>query len=81
MLCGDKKRCISVKKTREIMVDFKREKDPPLLYLRRVDVDMASSNKYPDVHFFNDLTWSANTSCLVRKSLSASQHSQLAVKS
>ncbi|PWA24710.1 hypothetical protein CCH79_00010204 [Gambusia affinis] len=60
--------CINVKKTKEMLVDFRRDKDPlQPLYIQLASVEVFSSYRYLGVYISNDLTWSTNTSRMVRK--------------
>ncbi|KAI3376821.1 hypothetical protein L3Q82_000396 [Scortum barcoo] len=60
--------CINVKKTKEMIVDFRRGRHlPSPLYIGGTAVEVVSSFRYLGVHISDDLTWSKNTSCLIRK--------------
>ncbi|KAI3351327.1 hypothetical protein L3Q82_005622 [Scortum barcoo] len=61
--------CINVKKTKEMIVDFRRGRHlPSPLYIGGYNaVEVVSSFRYLGVHISDDLTWSKNTSCLIRK--------------
>ena len=66
--CRDNNLCINVKKTKEMIVDFRRSRHlPPPLHIGGTAVEVVSSYKYLGVHISDDLTWSTNTSSLVRK--------------
>ncbi|KAI3374040.1 hypothetical protein L3Q82_022606, partial [Scortum barcoo] len=56
--------CINVKKTKEMIVDFRRGRHlPSPLYIGGTAVEVVSSFRYLGVHISDDLTWSKNTSC------------------
>ncbi|GAA6231470.1 uncharacterized protein LOC109141784 [Lates japonicus] len=66
--CRDNNLCINVKKTKEMIVDFRRGRHlPPPLHIGGTAVEVVSSFRYLGVHISDDLTWSTNTSCLIRK--------------
>ncbi len=66
--CRGNNLCINVKKTKEMVVDFRRDRRPlPPLYIGGVAVEVVSSFRYLGVYITEDLTWSANTTRLVRK--------------
>ncbi|KAI3362572.1 hypothetical protein L3Q82_001607 [Scortum barcoo] len=70
--CRQNNLCINVKKTKEMIVDFRRGRHlPSPLYIGGTAVEVVSSFRYLGVHISDDLTWSKNTSCLIRK---AHQH-------
>ncbi|KAI3374203.1 hypothetical protein L3Q82_006058 [Scortum barcoo] len=53
-----------------MMVDFRRGRHlhlPSPLYIGGTAVEVVSSFRYLGVHISDDLTWSKNTSCLIRK--------------
>ncbi|PWA27346.1 hypothetical protein CCH79_00000570, partial [Gambusia affinis] len=61
---GENNLCTNVRKTKEMVVDFRKLKDPlHLLYIGGAAMEVVSS--------YNELTWSANTLHLVKK---AHQH-------
>ncbi len=80
--------CINGKKTKEMVVDFRRDKrPPPPLYIGIVAVEVVSSFSYLGVYITEDLTWRTNTTfsflklldcwalaMLCRHSLSPSKH-------
>lgn len=54
--------------TKEMVVDFRRDKLPPSpLHIGGAAVEIISSYSYLGVHLTENLTWSSNTSCLVKK--------------
>ncbi|TKS65262.1 putative RNA-directed DNA polymerase from transposon X-element [Collichthys lucidus] len=66
--CSANNLCINVKKTKEMIVDFRRGRHlPPPLHIGGTAVEVVSSLRYLGVNITNDLTWSTNTSYLVRK--------------
>ncbi|KAL6457442.1 hypothetical protein MHYP_G00344050 [Metynnis hypsauchen] len=67
--CSENNLCINVKKTKEVIVDFRRRSTiPPLpLHIGGSAVEVVSSYRYLGVHLSNNLTWSNNTSSLIRK--------------
>ncbi|KAI3376028.1 hypothetical protein L3Q82_016561 [Scortum barcoo] len=66
--CRQNNHCINVKKTKEMIVDFRRGRHlPSPLYIGGTAVEVVSSFRYLGVHISDDLTWSKNTSCLIRK--------------
>ncbi|KAI3359347.1 hypothetical protein L3Q82_002853 [Scortum barcoo] len=51
-----------------MIVDFRRGRHlPSPLYIGGTAVEVVSSFRYLGVHISDDLTWSNNTSCLMRK--------------
>ena len=66
--CRENNLCINVKKNKEMVVDFRRDKRPlPPLHIGGAAVEVVSSFRYLGVYISNDLTSGANTSRLVRK--------------
>ncbi|KAI4890819.1 hypothetical protein NFI96_006997 [Prochilodus magdalenae] len=66
--CRKNNPCINVKKTKEMIVDFRRGRHAHLpLHVGGSAVEVVSSYRYLGVHLSNNLTWSNNTSSLVRK--------------
>ncbi|KAI3375380.1 hypothetical protein L3Q82_021869 [Scortum barcoo] len=63
--CRQNNLCINVKKTKEMIVDFRRGRHlPSPLYIGGTAVEVVSSFRYLGVHISDDLTWSKNTSFL-----------------
>ncbi|KAI4871444.1 hypothetical protein NFI96_013072, partial [Prochilodus magdalenae] len=59
---------INVKKTKEMIVNFRRGRHAHLpLHVRGSAVEVVSNYRYLGVHLSNNLTWSNNTFSLVRK--------------
>ncbi|KAI4898399.1 hypothetical protein NFI96_002300 [Prochilodus magdalenae] len=66
--CRKNNLCINIKKTKEMIVDFRRGRHAhPPLHVGGSAVEVVSSYRYLGVHLSNNLTWSNNTSSLVRK--------------
>ncbi|KAI4897620.1 hypothetical protein NFI96_030292, partial [Prochilodus magdalenae] len=66
--CRKNNLCINVKKMKEMIVDFRRGRHAHLpLHVGGSAVEVVSSYRYLGVHLSNNLTWSNNTSSLVRK--------------
>ncbi|KAI4873264.1 hypothetical protein NFI96_029967, partial [Prochilodus magdalenae] len=66
--CRKNNLCINVKKTKEMIVDFRRGRHAHLpLHVGGSAVEVVSSYRYLGVHLSKNLTWSNNTSSLVRK--------------
>ncbi|KAI3375837.1 hypothetical protein L3Q82_004114 [Scortum barcoo] len=59
--CRQNNLCINVKKTKEMIVDFRRGRHlPSPLYIGGTAVEVVSSFRYLGVHISDDLTWSKN---------------------
>ncbi|KAI4887377.1 hypothetical protein NFI96_006708 [Prochilodus magdalenae] len=66
--CRKNNLCISIKKAKQMIVDFRRGIHAHLpLHVGGSAVEVVSSYRYLGVHLSNNLTWSNNTSSLVRK--------------
>ncbi|KAI4876824.1 hypothetical protein NFI96_006328, partial [Prochilodus magdalenae] len=66
--CRKNNLCINVKKTKEIIVDFRRGRHAHLpLHVGGSAVEVVSNYRFLGVHLSNNLTWTNNTSSLVRK--------------
>uniref|UniRef100_A0A3B1IEK6 Reverse transcriptase domain-containing protein n=1 Tax=Astyanax mexicanus TaxID=7994 RepID=A0A3B1IEK6_ASTMX len=66
--CRENNLCINVKKTKEMIVDFRRGQHAHLpLHIGGSAVEVVDSYRYLGVHLTSNLTWSNNTSTLVRK--------------
>ena len=66
--CRDNNLCINAKKTKEMIVDFRKGRHlPPPLHIEGTAVEVVSSFRYLGVHIANDLSWSTNTACLIKK--------------
>ncbi|KAL0174486.1 hypothetical protein M9458_030454, partial [Cirrhinus mrigala] len=70
--CGANNLSLNVSKTKEVVMDFRRNSvDHPLLTLDSSAVERVSSIKFLGVHITEDLTWTTNTMSLSKK---AQQH-------
>ncbi len=71
--CGANNLSLSVEKTKEVVVDFRRRNsiDHPPLTIDSSTVEKVSSTKFLGVHITEDLTWTTNTMSLSKK---AQQH-------
>uniref|UniRef100_A0AAR2LPB5 Reverse transcriptase domain-containing protein n=1 Tax=Pygocentrus nattereri TaxID=42514 RepID=A0AAR2LPB5_PYGNA len=66
--CDDNNLILNTDKTKELIVDMRKERRPHRpLFIRELEVERVSSFKYLGVHISEDLTWSLNTKQLVRK--------------
>uniref|UniRef100_A0AAR2JX07 Reverse transcriptase domain-containing protein n=1 Tax=Pygocentrus nattereri TaxID=42514 RepID=A0AAR2JX07_PYGNA len=66
--CRENNLCINVKKTKEMIVDFRRGHHDHLpLHIGGSEVEVVDSYRYLGVHLSSNLTWSNNTSTLLRK--------------
>ncbi|KAI4877369.1 hypothetical protein NFI96_009196, partial [Prochilodus magdalenae] len=66
--CRKNNLCINVKKPKEMIVDFRRGRHAHLpLHVGGSAVEVVFNYRYLGVHQSNNLTWSNNTSSLVRK--------------
>lgn len=66
--CRDNNFCIKAKKTKEMIVDFRMGRHlPPRLHIGGTEVEVVSIFRYLGVQISDDLTWSTNTSCLIRE--------------
>ena len=66
--CRANNLCINVKKTKEMVVDF-RKSAPTYspLYIGGDAVEVVTSFKYLGVHIANNLTWKHNSASLIKK--------------
>ncbi len=70
--CGDNNLSLNVGKTKEVVMDFRRNSvDHPPLTIDSSTVERVSSTKFPEVHITENLTWSTNTMSFSKK---AQQH-------
>ncbi|XP_034070999.1 uncharacterized protein LOC117545361 [Gymnodraco acuticeps] len=60
---------LNTKKTKEVIVDFRRNKDGTHspVHLSGEEVERVTSFKFLGVHISEDLSWTTNTSALVKK--------------
>uniref|UniRef100_A0AAR2IU34 Reverse transcriptase domain-containing protein n=1 Tax=Pygocentrus nattereri TaxID=42514 RepID=A0AAR2IU34_PYGNA len=66
--CDDNNLILNTDKTKELIVDMRKERRPHRpLFIRELEVERVSSFKYLGVQISEDLTWSLNTKQLVRK--------------
>lgn len=66
--CASNNLALNISKTKELILDFRRNKDAPApLYINGERVEQVSSFKFLGVHISADLSWSTNTSALVKK--------------
>uniref|UniRef100_A0A3B5PZ90 Reverse transcriptase domain-containing protein n=1 Tax=Xiphophorus maculatus TaxID=8083 RepID=A0A3B5PZ90_XIPMA len=66
--CRDNSLILNVDKTKEMIVDFRKNRPShaPLL-INSSAVEVVSSTKFLGVHITNDLTWTVNTTSLVKR--------------
>ena len=66
--CSDNNLFLNVGKTKEMIVDFRVKKSPPLpLYINGTEVEMVDTFKFLGTHISNDLSWHENTTQIVMK--------------
>ncbi len=66
--CEDNNLTLNTDKTKEIIVDMRKERRTHQpLFIRDLEVERVSSFKYLGVHISEDLTWTLNTTQLVKK--------------
>ncbi len=67
--CGANNLSLNVKKTKEVVMDFRRRNstDHPPLTIDSSTVERVSSTKFLGVHITEDLTWTTNTMSLSKK--------------
>lgn len=66
--CGENSLSLNMKKTKELMLDFRRNKNKHLpLRFGDQEVKQMSSFKFLGTHISNDLKWSVNTTAAVKK--------------
>ncbi|KAK3516475.1 hypothetical protein QTP70_017279 [Hemibagrus guttatus] len=67
--CADNYLLLNISKTKELIIDFRREKgrtyDP--IHINGMAVERVSSFKFLETHISEDLSWTTNTSSLVKK--------------
>lgn len=62
---------LNVVKTKEIVIDFSRNKTPPSpVCIGGINVEIVKSYKYLGVELDNKLEWSTNTEAVYKKGLS-----------
>ncbi len=66
--CEDNNLTLNMDKTKEMIVDMRKERRTHQpLFIRDLEVERVSSFKYLGVHISEDLTWTLNTTQLVKK--------------
>ncbi|MCP4487325.1 MAG: DUF1891 domain-containing protein [Gammaproteobacteria bacterium] len=66
--CAYNNLALNTSKTKELILDFRRNRDDPApLYINGELVERVDSFKFLGVHISADLSWSNNTSALVKK--------------
>ena len=66
--CADNNLVLNVGKTKEIVVDFRTKKLPPIpLHINGSDVEIVDTFKFLGTHISNDLTWEYNVVQIVKK--------------
>ncbi|KAL0178743.1 hypothetical protein M9458_027637 [Cirrhinus mrigala] len=66
--CGANNLSLSVSKTKEVVMDFRRNSvDHPPLTIDSLAVERVSSTKFLGVHITEDLIWTTNTMSLCKK--------------
>ena len=67
--CANNNLALNTKKTKEVIVDFRRNKDGTHspVHLSGEEVERVTSFKFLGVYISEDLSWTTNTSALVKK--------------
>ncbi|KAK2884426.1 hypothetical protein Q8A73_020900 [Channa argus] len=66
--CGDNNLTLNTDKTKEMIVDMRKERRTHQpLFIRELEVERVSSFKYLGVHITEDLTWTPHITQLVKK--------------
>ncbi|KAI4902683.1 hypothetical protein NFI96_012333, partial [Prochilodus magdalenae] len=67
--CHDNNLTLNTQKTKEIIMDLRRSRSQahPPVYISGAAVEQVTSFKFLGTHIFSDLTWSLNSSVLVKK--------------
>ena len=66
--CEDNNLTLNKDKTKEMIVDLRKKRSPHRpLFIGELEVERVSSFKYLGVHISDDLTWTLNTTQLVKK--------------
>ncbi|MCJ8732086.1 hypothetical protein PDJAM_G00206930 [Pangasius djambal] len=67
--CADNNLLLNTSKTKELIVDFRKEKSVPLdpIHINGMAVERVSSFKFLGTHISENLSWSTNTSSLIKK--------------
>ncbi|MCI4389835.1 hypothetical protein PGIGA_G00103570 [Pangasianodon gigas] len=67
--CADNNLLLNTSKTKELIVDFRKEKSMPHdpIHINGMAVERVSSFKFLGTHISENLSWSTNTSSLIKK--------------
>lgn len=67
--CHNNNLKLNTLKTKELILDFrrKRQMDPPPLLIAGATVERVNTFKYLGVHINNDLSWSVNTTTIIKR--------------
>ncbi|KAF7640571.1 hypothetical protein LDENG_00034370, partial [Lucifuga dentata] len=66
--CDDNNLLLNIKKTKELIVDFRRNADThPPIHINGAAVERVSSFNFLGIHISQDLTWTTNCSNLVKE--------------
>ncbi|KAI4873926.1 hypothetical protein NFI96_030144 [Prochilodus magdalenae] len=67
--CDDNNLVLNTQKTKEVIVDFRKSRNQAHtpIHISRVEVECVSNFKFLGVHISEDLTWSLNSSTMVKK--------------
>ena len=66
--CGNNNLTLNTDKTKEMIVDMRKERRPHQpLFIRGLEVERVNNFKYLGVHISDDLTWTFNTTQVVKK--------------
>ena len=65
--CNINNLVLNVSKTKEIIVDFRKDRTHTPLHINNAAVEITSSTKFLGVEITDDLKWTPNTTCLVKK--------------
>ncbi|XP_049924041.1 uncharacterized protein LOC126404710 [Epinephelus moara] len=66
--CRENNLTLNIKKTKELIIDFRKKQDVHLpLYINGERVERVPSFKFLGTHITEDLTWTVNTTALVKR--------------
>ncbi|KAK3530554.1 hypothetical protein QTP86_027916 [Hemibagrus guttatus] len=65
--CVESDLVLNTTKTKEIVVDYRRTQKPPPLHINGAEVERVNDIKFLHLHITKDLTWTINTTYLVKK--------------
>lgn len=66
--CSENNLSLNTSKTKELIMDFRRRRtEPAPLYINGACVERVNAFKFLGMHISNDLSWSANTSAVIKK--------------